>query len=361
MKSKLFRISVLVLCVLFLVGEGASMAQYQQPPGSSPPIGQPLVREGDFAMKLAPALGLGTPANEAEAESKLTSLGIGPKNGWIADYPVTPDILGEVEASVGEAADAGSLNVEKDTALRAVQDIAQGYALPVSAEGQGETQAPSPGTTVVNNYYTTEGPPVVTYYAPPPDYAYLYTWVPYPFWWWDFWFPGFYVLADFDVRVHHRFHGREYFGVISNHYREPISRRFLRIDPTSRFRGGTSIGTRFRGGAPERPFGGTRGYSAPSPSGSRTSVFERFGNSRFEGRAGDRGFSSRFRSGQLPPRPTQMPSRPARIPGGVFRDRQGGTFHGGGWSRGGGGGGGTRGGGGGGDRGGGGGRGGGRR
>lgn len=351
MRSSFFRVSVLILCVLFLMRE-TSIAQYEQPAGENPPVAQPLVREGDFALKLAPALGLGTPANEAEAESKLSSAGISPKNGWIADYPVTPDIVGEVQTSVGEAADAGSLSMGKDTALTAVQNVVNESNLSVRTEGPGETQAPGPGTTVINNYYTTEGPPVVTYYAPPPDYAYLYTWVPFPFWWWDFWFPGFFVLVDFDIRVVQV--NRVVF--ISNHFREFGTRRFVRIDPTNRFRGGTftgtnrfrggtTIGSRFQGGTSTGMTGGTRGFRAPVPSGNRSSVFQRFGNSRFEGRASDRGFQSRSRSGQ-------MPSRPAQMPGRVFRDSLGGTFHGGGGvTRGGGGGGGeTRGGGSGGHR-----------
>jgi len=59
-----------------------------------PPISQTLVREGDFAVKLAESLKMGKPQGEAEAESMLASAGVAPKNGWIADYPLTPDIIG---------------------------------------------------------------------------------------------------------------------------------------------------------------------------------------------------------------------------------------------------------------------------
>jgi len=349
-----------------------AIGQYSEPPGATPPgatapIAQPLVREGDFALKLAPALGLGTPTDEAEAESKLNAVGVSPKNGWIADYPVTPDIVGEIQTSVGESADAGTLRIAKDTALMAVQNVVNESNLSVRTEGPGETPAPNPDTTVINNYYTTEGPPVVTYYAPPPDYAYLYTWVPYPFWWWDFWFPGFFVLTDFDIRVHRHFHGRERDFFITNHFREFGTRRFVRIDPTNRSRGGTFPGTRggttrsFRGTAPGggtsagarfqgggtigQRFqggvtGGTRGFRAPEPSGNRSSVFQRFGNSRFEGRASDRGFQSRFGSGRAPSgsfqgRPSQGPGGGRSFGQGGFRDSQGGTFHGGGGGRGG--------------------------
>ena len=47
----------------------------------------PLIREGDFAIKLVEALKVGQAKSEAEAESILASVGIAPKNGWIADYP----------------------------------------------------------------------------------------------------------------------------------------------------------------------------------------------------------------------------------------------------------------------------------
>ena len=79
-----------------------------------PPIAQTLIREGDFAIKLAEALKIGQAKSEAEAESMLASAGIAPKNGWIADYPMTPDIIGELEKAVGEAADAKKLPMSKE-------------------------------------------------------------------------------------------------------------------------------------------------------------------------------------------------------------------------------------------------------
>ena len=69
-----------------------------------PPVAQPLVREGDFAVKLVSALNLGQTDNEAEAESILSHAGIAPTNGWIADYPVTPEIVGELLQSIQAAA-----------------------------------------------------------------------------------------------------------------------------------------------------------------------------------------------------------------------------------------------------------------
>ena len=55
--------------------------------------------------------------------------------------------------------------------------------------------------TEIDNYYYDEGPPVVTYYPPPYDYGYLYAWDPFPFWWGGVWFPGFFILTDFDCVV----------------------------------------------------------------------------------------------------------------------------------------------------------------
>ena len=84
---------------------------------------QSLVREGYFAMELAEVLKIGEVESEAEAESKLASLGIAPKNGWIADYPLTPKIIGELENAVGEAADSGKITMNREEAIRAFQDL----------------------------------------------------------------------------------------------------------------------------------------------------------------------------------------------------------------------------------------------
>jgi hypothetical protein len=87
---------------------------------------------------------------------------------------------------------------------------------PVGQEMQTpvESSIPSPGPDVVNNYYYDYGPPVVTYYAPPAPYYYLYSWVPYPFWWGPgVYFSGFFILHDFHRHV--GFYGRPF--VCTNH------------------------------------------------------------------------------------------------------------------------------------------------
>ena len=90
----------------------------------APPIAQSLIREGDFAIKLVESLKIGQTTNEAEAESMLASIGIAPKNGWIADYPVTPDIIGELQSAIGSAVDSRKLGMNRDEAVKAFQDLA---------------------------------------------------------------------------------------------------------------------------------------------------------------------------------------------------------------------------------------------
>jgi len=323
MRSSLLRACLFLLGVLLPI-PAAAMIEMEQPTGAIPPIAQPLMREGDLAVDLAEALKLGTAMNETEAESALSAVGIMPRNGWIADYPVTPDIIGELQASLSDAADSGKLAVGKDMALAAFQKITQGQDMSVrAAESEslaGATAATNyPETTVINNYYTAEGPPVVTYYAPPPDYAYLYTWVPYPFWWSDFWFPGFFVLVDFHTTVHAHEHGhvQEHGHFISNHFHDPRTNRMSRIDPTNRSFGGTFSETRSwrqagpsgqRGAPPVRTTTGayrdySRGYGVTRPpSATRSSAFDRSSNNRIERASSDRGYRSRSQAGQIPQR-----------------------------------------------------------
>jgi len=139
----------------------------QNKPGP-PPTGQSLVREGSFAVKLAEALKIGPVRSEAEAKSRLASMGIAPRNGWIADYPVTPDIIGELQNTIGSAADSGKLAMKKDEAIKTFQglmaDIQSQYA---GAEPPSEEQ-PSP-----EPYYYQ-----YPYY--PYDYPYYYPY-PYPY------------------------------------------------------------------------------------------------------------------------------------------------------------------------------------
>jgi len=246
---------------------GQSGETAKQPPS----ISQTLVREGDFAIKLAESLKMGKPQGEAEAESMLASAGIAPKNGWIADYPLTPDIIGELEKSLGEAADARRLPMGRNDALKVFRTTAVELELPIVAEvPEGYTESPPPTTPeytepgVIDNYYYAEGPPVITYYPPPWNYYYMYAWVPTPFWCSGFYFPGFFILNDFH-RVHHYGHGHDS-HVVTNHVRDPQTGRIVTVDPTRR-RQGTTQGV--------REATNTKGFSSAQARNGAQSIFER--------------------------------------------------------------------------------------
>jgi hypothetical protein len=186
---------------------------------------------------------MGTIENETEAEALLASAGVSPKNGWISDYPVTPDILGELQDAVADAADSNRLPMGKDEALAILENLSAELGLYVLPDTSGEyREASAPAgphytePTVINNYYYKEGPPVITYYPPPSDYLYLYAWVPYPFWYSRFFFSGFFILHDFHKVsiVHNRI------VVVTNHVFHRHRRRFSKIDPVKR-RGGRSL------------------------------------------------------------------------------------------------------------------------
>jgi hypothetical protein len=252
-------------------GKATVDAQSGEMAKQPPPIAQTLVREGDFAIKLAESLKMGKPQSEAEAESMLASAGIAPKNGWIADYPVTPDIIGELANAVGEAADAKKLVMEKEEALKAVRTAAVELELPVIAEVPDEyAESPAPEAPEyaeppgVDDYYYAEGPPVITYYPPPPDYYYLYAWVPSPFWCSGFFFPGFYILHDFH-RFHHYGHGHHP-HYVTNHFRDHRTGKIATIDPTRRHDGRT------RG---VRQATQTKGFSSTEARSAARSIVER--------------------------------------------------------------------------------------
>ena len=203
-----------------------------------PPVAQVLVREGDFAVNLAETLNIGEPQSEAAAESMLSASGIAPDNGWIADYAVTPAIIGQLQNSIQAAVNSGKLAMSMDTALAALQTVADDFGLNIVVGGTSSSQTagePPPGSgvyispTVVNDYYFDYGPPVITYYAPPSAYLFLYAWVPAPFWWSGFYFPGFFILNDFDtvIVVHHRNE------ICTNHIFDRRNHRFFFIDPVN--------------------------------------------------------------------------------------------------------------------------------
>ena len=263
-------IVAVIIALSLLLFPFVAYAQSEEPGGQAPPVEQSLVPEGDFALRLVPALKMGTTENQAEAVDMLSSVGITPRNGWIANYPVTPDIIGELEKAIIAAADAKNLPIEKDEALKAFQNLTAEFGLEAVSESSDEyAQAQSkgsaeyPNSTVINNYYYEAGPPVVTYYPPPWDYYYLYAWVPYPFWWYGFHFGGFFVLHDFHrvVHVHRRV------VVVSNHVTHPVTKKVVTIDPVKR-----RSGDAFRD---ENDRLHRRGFRSPEVRKGAESIFER--------------------------------------------------------------------------------------
>jgi hypothetical protein len=214
-----------------------------------PPVEQPVVREGDFAIGLAEALGVGSAESEAQAESDLAAVGIAPPNGWISDYPVTPDTLEALYEAIGVAAGANTLTMDQEEALKKYSELTASLGLPIRPdedavepqEGPAAAYGPYSDPSEVSGYYYSEGLPLVTYYAPPSDYYYNYRWVPYPFWWNRYWFSGFFVLNDFysfrNVVIVKR-HGHKFVTHkrVTNHFYDKKRERFGRVDPLERLR-----------------------------------------------------------------------------------------------------------------------------
>ncbi len=159
-------------------------SQSEQNKPGPPSTGQSLVREGSFATKLAEALKIGPVKSEAEAESMLASVGIAPKNGWIADYPLTPDIIGDLENAIGRAADSGKIAMNRDEAIKAFQNLI------MDIESQYAGVEPPPGMQPYPEPYYYPG----FYYYP---YFYLY----------PYYYGGYYRFY-YPYYYHHRRHWR---------------------------------------------------------------------------------------------------------------------------------------------------------
>ena len=175
-------------------------ASAQSSTSGRPPIEQPLVSEGEFAVELATALNLTSSKDEAAAEDALDSIGITPRNGWISDYPMTPEIIAEVRESTARSASSGSLSISEADAARPVDNVSIAMNLQIEVAGENTLmiefkpntgQAPRPPRRfpnmkrpqVLRYTMTSTDLPVVSYYPPPSNYGYLYAWVPWPFWW----------------------------------------------------------------------------------------------------------------------------------------------------------------------------------
>jgi len=285
-----------VFIIAFVIGmlmvPMVAYSQSRDAGAQTPPIAQTLIREGDFAIKLADGLKIGTTQSEAQAESMLASSGIVPKNGWVADYPVTPDIIGELQNAISGAVDSGKLALNKDEAIRMFQDLIAQQGLPVRAESEGQyagveqpyaQEAPPQDypqyyePSAIDNYYYDQGPPIVTYYPPPWDYYYLYAWVPYPFWYSGFWFPGFFCLHDFHRGIFFNGHMR----FVSNHFGDSRTRGFGTIDPARRHMGGSAVA------GISRPAGGFASHEARS--GASSILNRSYDHTKFNNRTTERG------------------------------------------------------------------------
>ena len=232
-------LSVTLAASLFLYPFAALAEDYEaqiSEPLQVPPVAQTLVREGDFAIKLAATLNLGSPTDEASAEDMLAKAGIVPNNGWLSDYPVTPEIIGQLRDSIDKAASEGKLPTTAEEAKQGLSYLATQMNLPAPAVPQTPTQeytgVPSipPNSGMVEQYYYDQGPPVITYYPPPVYYGYLYDWVPYPTYWFGFWFPGYYICHSFTRVVI----VNKSPVIVSNHVIDGQTKRVAAVDPVTR-------------------------------------------------------------------------------------------------------------------------------
>ncbi len=164
---------------------GYYYARPRQGKTEAPPVEEHLVREGFFATRLAEALKIGEVKSEAEAEEKLASVGILPKNGWIADYPLTPNVVAELEKAIGEAANSGKIAMKRDEAVKVFQDLI------VEIENEFAEGEPAPENQPDSKPYDYPRSYSYPYYYP---YYYPYFY-PYPFY-----FGGYYRF------YHHRHH-----------------------------------------------------------------------------------------------------------------------------------------------------------
>jgi hypothetical protein len=225
------RFSILLLGLFFSLVPLPAQSQIPK----MPPIGAPLVREGEYAIGLAYAFRLTLTDDETEAQIRLEEVGIFPLNGWIADYPVTPDIMTQLQRAISAAAISGRLKMDRADALKCMAAVDEVFGLSFISTGGKQYMYPAddpafPDSAAINHYYTVSGPPIVSYYHPPPGYISLYAWVPSPFWYAGFRFSGFYILHEF----HRPILARDRTVYISNRLWDKHHQRFYRIDPAKR-------------------------------------------------------------------------------------------------------------------------------
>lgn len=119
--------------------------------------------------------------DEVLAQSLLAARGIEPRAGWIANYPVTPLVMGELREALISSSESGRVDVTRAEALAAFDGLALELGLAVDhLAGQGYAEAPPPGGGLppeslpygeppVTGYYDYHAePPILAYYPPPP-------------------------------------------------------------------------------------------------------------------------------------------------------------------------------------------------
>lgn len=112
MSALLFSIIALVVVLHVLAFEARSDQVAAEEAGVLSALAPPLVREGDFAVKLAEAPGFGAIADEDDAGQPHAGIGWSPRNGWMADYPVTPVMLAELREAVMASSESGRLSIK---------------------------------------------------------------------------------------------------------------------------------------------------------------------------------------------------------------------------------------------------------
>lgn len=204
-----------------------------------------VVRQGDFALRLVTAFNLPASEDEEAAARALTALGILPPGGWVADQPMTPRIVAELRDAVVAAVAAGRLIMDLDAAMRAFTELVAEFGLPLPADqapgyasggAPVSTYAPYCNGTAFDYYYGSFGAPIYTYCRPPPAYFYLYSWVPYSFYWHRQVFAGFFILKHVDgiPRARHGDHRDRFKDGHDGKKRDPDHKfyRAIRSGPT---------------------------------------------------------------------------------------------------------------------------------
>jgi len=192
-----YAIGTLMCAAWLLLTPAPGMSQPDQKSTEAPQKEQALVREGRFAIRLASALKLLTTDDETEAMRELSWFKVEPRGGWIADHPVTPEILRELRRDVARAAEADRFFLSMDQALGQFDQVVSDFGLSFDYH-----QAPSADRYEADN----TRPPSAQYHDPPPAYWDLYPWYPYPFAWSNWYFPGFFFMYDYHYTPHRRHH-----------------------------------------------------------------------------------------------------------------------------------------------------------